>query len=172
MNKKWFELSFPDALGLIGMVPVLKSWKAWHYWTYCHFCVMVQASISLWLLKLFFQIGLHIICTSGYIFLCKFWEAYLVCSSYSSVTQMMNSLGWRDVQMRVLICSIKLCMVLLPYICQLKFSARSVWPGLCIQCTSYTYKLMQTILNTRSSIWPLHSGIISLPSLSCQITWA
>ena len=30
-----------------------KSWKSWHYWTYCHFCLMVQASISLWLLKPF-----------------------------------------------------------------------------------------------------------------------
>ena len=31
----------------------LKSWKSWHYWTYCHFCLMMQASISLWLLKPF-----------------------------------------------------------------------------------------------------------------------
>ena len=47
-------------------------------------------------------------------------------SLYSSETQMINSLGWRSLeQMRVSICSIKLYMVLLRYICQLTFSARS-----------------------------------------------
>ena len=29
-------------------------------------------------IKTFFQIDLHIMCTSGCIFVCKFWEAYLV----------------------------------------------------------------------------------------------
>ena len=29
-------------------------------------------------IKIFFQIDLHIMCTSGYIFVCKFWKAYLV----------------------------------------------------------------------------------------------
>ena len=49
-----------------------KSWKSWHYWTYCHFCLM--SVYDYWNL---FQIDLHIMCTSGYIFVCKFWEAYL-----------------------------------------------------------------------------------------------
>ena len=50
-------------------------------------------------------------------------------------------------------------MVLLQYICQLTFSARSGWPGLCIQCTSYRHKILQTIINTLSSLRPLYSGL-------------
>ena len=47
-------------------------------------------------------------------------------SSYSSVTQMINSLGWRSLeQRRASLRSIKFYMVLLRYICQFTLSARS-----------------------------------------------
>ena len=77
----WIKLSlnfpFPMRWDWLKWFQFWKSWKSCHYWTYCHFCFMMQASISLWLLNLF-QIGVHIMCTSGYTFVCKFWEAYLV----------------------------------------------------------------------------------------------
>ena len=69
--RQWIKLSlnFPFLMcwDWLKGFQFLKSWKSWHYWTYCHFCLMVQASISLWLLKPFSNrstynvyIGIHV----------------------------------------------------------------------------------------------------------------
>ena len=86
-------------------------------------------------------------------------------SSYSSVTHMINSLGWRSLECLIMFYKIV-------YGLPITFSARSGWPGLGIQCISYRYKLLQITINTLSSLWPLYNGTISLPRLSCQMTWA
>ena len=44
---------FPMHWDWLKWFQVLKSTKSLHYWPYCHFCLMVQASISLWLLESF-----------------------------------------------------------------------------------------------------------------------
>ena len=76
---QWIKLSwffhFPKHWDWLKWFQFLKSWKSWHYWTYCHFCLMVQASISLWLLKPFPNRPYHII--SYHIISCVHRDTYL-----------------------------------------------------------------------------------------------
>ena len=55
-------------------------------------------------------------------------------SSYSSVTQMLNTLGWGSLEQRRLDARLKLFMTLFKYLSQHISAIRSKWPELCTPC--------------------------------------
>ena len=95
-------------------------------------------------------------------------------SSYSSVTQMINSLGWRSLEQRC--ADVRLIMfykivygfveIYLPtYIQRQIRMTQTMHPMHFIQIQTTTANYYK-----HSSIWPLYSGTISLPRLTCQMT--